>query len=697
MSEYAFQNSSLPVEDRIDNLLSLLTLDEKIRCLSTDPSVPRLGVRGSGHVEGLHGVSQGGPGKWGKDHAQVTTMFPQAYGLGQTWNPELIERVAEAEGIEARYIFESKNYGPGGIVVRAPNADLGRDPRWGRTEECYGEDAFLTGTLTVHFVKGLQGKHPKYWLTASLMKHFLANSNEDGRESSSSNFDERLWREYYSNTFRRGVEEGGSRAFMAAYNAYNGVPCHIHPMLKQIAVAEWGQNGIICTDGGGYGLLVNEHKAFATLPEGAAAIIKAGIGQFLDTHEAGTKEAVEKDLLAEADIDNVLRGVFRVMIKLGLLDPADEVPYSKIAEGPEPWRSDEHKQLALETTLESIVLLKNDGPVLPLDAHMLRSIAVIGPLSDVVLGDWYGGDPPYAVTPLQGIREAVGEHVEICHAVDGPEAIEAAKGADVVIFVAGNTPASEQGWAKVDRPSDGREVVDRQSIDLEDEALLKQIYTVNPHIVFVLTTSFPFAINWSQEHIPAILEITHCSQEQGAALAQVLFGKYNPAGRLTQTWPKSLDQVPSMMDYDITNGRTYMYFQGEPLYPFGFGLSYSTFHYRAIGTSAFQLAPGEILTVSVLVKNTSGRDAQEVVQLYATFPNSKVARPNKQLVAFRRIEIPHEQSTLVTLHVTPQDFAYWSPEAHAWVVEDMEIELHAGSSSQDLPLSTKVRLCKEQE
>ena len=230
--QYPFQNPQLDVEERITNLLSLMTLDEKIECLSSHPRVPRLGIRGSGHVEGLHGLAEGGPGGWGGKKTFIpTTQFPQAVGLGETWDPDLIERAAAVEADEARYTYQSPKfqissepYDRTGIVVRAPNSDLARDPRWGRTEESYGEDPFLTGTLAVAFVKGLQGPDSKYWEAASLLKHFLANSNEYGRDGSSSDFDERLLREYYSVfPFRMGIEIGGADAFMTAYNAVNGI------------------------------------------------------------------------------------------------------------------------------------------------------------------------------------------------------------------------------------------------------------------------------------------------------------------------------------------------------------------------------------------------------------------------------------------------------------------------------------------
>ncbi|HMG07645.1 MAG TPA: glycoside hydrolase family 3 N-terminal domain-containing protein, partial [Mucilaginibacter sp.] len=359
--KYPFQNPEAPVEDRITSLISLMTLEEKVNCLGTNPAVDRLGVKGTGHVEGLHGLAMGLPGSWGRKTPVPTTTFPQSIGMAETWDPALLKQAAQIEAFEARYLAQSDKYHKGGLVIRAPNADLGRDPRWGRTEESYGEDSYFNGTMVVAYVKGLQGDNPKYWTTASLMKHFLANSNENGRDSSSSNFDERLFREYYSVPFRMGVTEGGSRAYMASYNRVNGVPQTVSPMLRNITVDEWGQNGIICTDGGAFKLLITAHHYYTNAADAAAACIKAGINQFLDTYKPGTLEALKRNLVTEADIDKVLRGVFRVMIKLGQLDPPEMVPYAAIGSGPEPWLSQNNRDFARLIAQKSVVLLKNSG------------------------------------------------------------------------------------------------------------------------------------------------------------------------------------------------------------------------------------------------------------------------------------------------------------------------------------------------
>jgi beta-glucosidase len=684
--KYPFQNPDMPVEDRITNLLSLMTLEEKVNCLSTNPTVVRLGVKGTGHVEGLHGLAMGLAGNWGRRTPVPTTMFPQSIGLGETWDSELLQQAAAMEAFETRYMFQSEKYHKGGLVVRAPNTDIGRDPRWGRTEECYGEDAFFNGTMAVAYIKGLQGNDPKYWTTAALMKHFLANSNEDGRDSSSSDFDERLLREYYSVSFRMGVELGGSRAFMASYNSVNGVPQTVSPMLKNMAVNEWGQNGIICTDGGAYTQLVTAHHYFATPADAAAACVKAGINQFLDTYKQGTMDALSKKLVTEADIDQDLRGVFRVMIKLGQLDPPERVSYASIGTGPEPWLSQKNVDFARLITQKSIVLLKNDKGLLPLDKSKLKSIAIVGPHADMVYEDWYSGTPAYSVSPVEGIKNKVGPNVFVSHTDNANLAITLAKTANVVIVCVGNNPSGNLGWKKVDGPTEGREAVDRESISLDSaqEALIKNLYKVNPNIVVALISSFPYAINWEQANVPAIIHITHSSQEEGNALADALFGDINPGGKLVQTWPDSLAQLPPMMDYNIRHGRTYMYFKGKPLYPFGFGLSYTTFAFSNLKTNANKMTKNGEITVSIDIKNTGNRAGDEVVQLYVKHLKSKVERPLEELKGFKRITLKPVESQTVTMQLSASTLGYWNVAKHAFVVESEPVQVMVGSSSADI-------------
>ncbi len=697
--QYPFQNPNLSVEVRVNNILALMTPEEKISALSTNPDVPRLGIRGSGHIEGLHGVAYGGPGGWeGRGLKPLpTTQFPQSVGLGETWDPDLLQQAAAVEGYEARYIFQSEEQfaegGRGrhrreGIVIRSPNADLARDPRWGRSEESYGEDPYLTGTMAVAFVKGLQGNDPKYWLSASLMKHFLANSNENGRGGSSSNFDERLLREYYSVPFRMGVMEGGARAYMTAYNAYNGIPMAAQPILKDMTMHEWGFDGIICTDAGALTNMVTQHKYFADIDQATAGAIHAGINQFLDDYREGATAAVEKKLANAAEIDENLRGVYRVMIKLGLLDPPEMVPYGNIKGTAPVWDNEEHKALVRKVTQESIVLLKNSENLLPLDKSRLKSVAVIGPYADQVALDWYSGTPPYTIGALDGIRNKLGKAVKVSFARDNTDdaAVRIARSASVAVVVVGNHPTCNAGWAKCPLPSDGKEAIDRKSITLEQEELVKQVLAVNRRTVVVLISSFPFAIPWTQEHVPAIVHMAHNSQEEGNALADVLFGDYNPGGRLVVTWPRSLDQLPPMMDYDIRHGRTYMYFRQQPEYPFGFGLSFTSFAYSNLRTSAEQLKSGGEITVSVDVRNTGPRAGDEVVQMYVAHVNSKVERPIEELKGFKRIALQPGEIKTVSLPLQAGALAYWNSIRGAFEVEPDQVNIRVGSSSADIKL-----------
>jgi beta-glucosidase len=682
-----------------------MTLDEKIQALGTDPSVPRLGLRLSGHIEGLHGVALGGPGGWGRvrkpdgttDNVPVqTTQFPQAVGLGETWDVDVLRQVASVEALEARYAFQSDKYRRGGLVVRAPNADLARDPRWGRTEESYGEDPFLTGTLATAFVRGLQGDDPKYWQAAALLKHFMANSNEDGRDRSSSNFDERLMREYYSVPFRMAIVDGGARAFMAAYNAWNGIPMAVNPILKSMTVSDWGEAGIICTDGGALTQLVTKHAAFPSLEEAAAAAVHAGINQFLDRHQQPIRDALQRHLMTEADIDGALRGVYRVMIHLGLLDPPAAVPYSAVGGDQKPWLTEQHRAIARWVTRKSIVLLKNSNDTLPLDRSRLQSVAVIGPFADQVLLDWYSGTPPYMVSPLAGIAHALGAKVDVQFAAnnDGDKAVRLAKAADVAIVVVGNHPTCNAGWNRCPDPGDGKESVDRKSLDLAQEDLVKQVFAVNRRTVVVLISSFPYTINWTQDHVPAIVLMTHNSQELGNALADVLFGDFNPGGRLVHTWPRSMDQLPPMMDYDIRHGRTYMYFKGTPLYPFGFGLSYTRFRYSRLQSVASLPANGSI-DVSVDLGNAGDRDGDEVVQLYVQLPDSKVPRPQRSLKAFQRVGLKAGETKTLHLTLAARELAYWDAAAHRFVVEGGRVRVRVGSSSSDIKLSKTIAVSGE--
>ena len=696
--KYDFQDTKLKDDKRVELFLQQLTLDEKMMWLSPMMGTPRLGTPMMGCYEGLHGLALGGPSRHNGvktvDGREVpndlpTTIFPQAYGMGCTWDRDLIRRIGAVEAEETRWYAQGTKARRKGLVVFAPNADLARDPRWGRTEESFGEDPYLTAQLSVAMVRGLQGDDSRYWKVAALMKHFLANSNEDGRDSTSSNFDERLFREYYSYPFYKGITEGGSRAFMASYNCWNGIPMCVHPCLDEITRKEWGNNGIICTDGGAYSMLVNAHHYYPDLQTAAAAVVKAGTSQFLDRYQPYLKEALEKGLLTEADIDKVIRGNIYVALKLGMLDGG--CPYAAIGKdstAQPPYEREEVRQFAREVTAKSIVLLKNDRQTLPIDVRKVRMIAVVGPYADKIVYDWYSGTAPYENTILKAMQEAGREYgIEILHAPDNQmgRAEDLARKADMVIVCTGNHPyGTDRTWKVCPVPSDGREANDRHSLQLPDEDEIRRLQAINSNTVLVLVSSFPYAINWSNEHLPAILHVTHCSQEQGHGVADVLFGKYNPAGRTTQTWVRDVLDLPTMMDYDIRHGRTYMYFQGLPLYPFGYGLSYTRFEY---GEAKLLKGDKQHVRVSVPVRNVGSCDGDEVVQLYAAYPESSVEHPQRQLRAFERVLIPAGETREVVLAVDKSDLSHWDTIAHAFVPESGAIRFDIGASSADIRTS----------
>jgi beta-glucosidase len=705
-ASYPFQDTSLPLAQRIDNIVSLMTVDEKINALSTDSGVPRLGIPSFGGTEGIHGVVRRGDQDFQKDRIP-TTQFPQPPGMGASWDPELVRQAGAVQSTEARYITQSSKYGTPILMQWGPQADLARDPRWGRSEEVYSEDPFLAGTMATAYARGIQGDDPTYWRGAALLKHFLANSNENGRGNSDSRFDERLFWEYYSVPFRMAFQEGGARGVMASYNAWNGTPMAVNPVMNSIVIDKWNVD-VVSSDGGAIGNLVKLFKRYPTQKEAAVAALKiGGVNQYLDTYKDELHAALKDGSIAEADLDKALRRKFRVTAKLGLIDPPARNPYAAIKDGPEPWLSEAHQAVSMKLALESIVLMKNSQVngrgALPLSKDKLKSIAVIGPHADSVHWDWYGGHPPHKVTALEGIRAAVGSSVKVNYAADnaGDAAVKAARASDVAVVLVGNDPTcgpnmahdwTADGTKPCADPGDGREGRDRETLNLAQEELVKRVLAANPRTVMVLVSSFPYTINWSKQHVPAILQMAHSSQDQGSGLAKVLFGEVNPGGKLVVTWPADEKQLPPMLDYDIRHGRTYMYAKARPLFPFGHGLSYTTFKYdnlRAAPAAAATAASAGI-GVDVDVTNAGKVAGDTVVQLYAAFPESKVERPRQSLVGFQRVSLQPGEKRTVHLPVASERLAYWNTARGAFEVETAPVTLRVGESSADIRLERTV-------
>ena len=709
--EYPFQNTTLSEEERLDNAVSLMTVDEKIMTI-VGQGVPRLGISGPGATEAIHGIVRGGDselrnlgnagqfGNWpGRPQPKYrnSTAFPQAYGVGETWDREMAHIVGDVMSYEAR--FYSKDNPWKALVLWAPNADLARDPRWGRTEESFGEDPYLVGELVAAEVKGIQGDDPTYWRGAALMKHFLANSNEDNRYRTDSRFDEELFRDYYSYGFWKGAK-AGAMSLMTAYNAYNGIPCIAAPFIQEILIDEWGMKGTIVDDAGAlrFMYMPEMHGYAADVNDAVKKALEAGLSRFIDSNFTQVKAAYDAGYLSDEVIDERTKANLRTMLKLGLMDA--ECPYDAQEFGSEediPWERQEFKDKARLVTQKSIVLLKNEGNLLPLDKSKIKKIAVFGNRAEQVLKDWYGALPSYRVSPLDGIKAAVDStqtEVRFQRWDSDGSAQELAKWADVCIVCVGNHPATSPDWDQqsVQAPwaygtvaGDGREALDRRSLQLETEDLIKVVWQANHNTVVTLISSFPFAINWTAENVPAIVHMTQCSQELGNALADVLFGDYNPAGRLTQTWVKDILDLPNLLDYDIRNGRTYMYAKAKPIFPFGYGLSYTTFKYSHMKVKKVD----DNYVVSVDVTNTGSRDGEEVVQLYVKFKHDDAA---KRLRGFERVAVKAGETVPVEIVVPADDLKLWDSEKHAFDFRKGCTKLMLGASSEDIRLKKNIKL-----
>jgi len=712
--QYRFQDPCAPIEDRITDLLAQLTPDEKLGLMSEYQfPVDRLGIPAfTTFTEGLHGVGWAGDPKTpatagGTNVLYLTgTQFPQASGLAESWDPQVMNTVAATTAHEAR-VYNAKlgvnAQGRGvGVVIRAPLVDLGRDPRWGRTEESSGEDPYLVGKLAEGYLAGLHGSDATYLMAASTLKHWLANNNETGRNTSSSDFDERELREYYGAPFEHAIRASKAQGIMEAYNKVNGEPSAVSSLLKSMVIGEWGFDGVLSTDAYVPSTLVNDQKVYPDYPTAIAAIVKAGTPLVLQD-QAGFRNnfstAYTQGLMTIDDIDAALRGNLRVRFRVGDLDPPDRVPGKQIAGTETPWNDTPAWQAAADVARRTVVLLKNTSNKLPLAKTGLTKVAVVGPRAASVQRDWYGGLAPYKQTVVDGVRAKLSGVATIVTPTDASDgaAVTAATGADLTILAIGNDPTcgpappdpNPTPWATCPSKYDGREAVDRKFVALDpvQVTLAQKVFAANPNTVVVLVSSFPQALGWVADNAPAIVHIANSGQELGTAIADVLFGDYNPAGRTTMTWYASDADLPSdMLQYDIRAGKglTYQYFTGTPLYPFGHGLSYTSFAYTNLVVGASTLAACDETTVSVDVQNTGSRDGDEVVQLYVSYPTSTLGRPKQQLRGFQRVHLAAGAKQTVSFPLRGDALAYWDTPNHKWAIESGPVDIRVGASSADI-------------
>lgn len=813
--------------ERAADLVSRLTLEEKIDQVGhKTAAVSRVGLQGYNYWnEAIHGVARSG----------LATSFPVSKALSASWDLDLVGRVATAISDECRVYNNQNNKG---LIYWCPTINMSRDPRWGRDEENYGEDPFLTGRIAVEYIKGMQGNDPKHYKTIATAKHFAANNYEKGRRSTSSDMDDRNLREYYLPAFEMAVKEGNVRSVMSAYNAVNGIPSGAnHELLIDILRNEWGFDGFVTSDCGAVEDVYMRHKYVATGEEASAVSMKNGEDLNCgDTFQLFCKSAIDKGLMTEADLDRALTRVLAARFSVGEFDSKSNVSWTGVASSKLDCQA--HRDLALEAARKSIVLLKNDNNFLPLKPT--QSVAVIGPLGNTVSLGGYSGSPIDLTTPLEGIaakmnyvindgtvqfedcteqsiasgskrltHEANGSggnlgyifnndwvafndvnfgagrtkldvyhgaknnnvtvvkfyldnlnsepvatvtcpttgnwstyttttvtvDPTVCKGVhkvytkfeggtngdkycanmdwfrfydpsianpleeDGPlyfykgcdvvaststniaRALEIAAKADVVVFAAGtNLDVSDESH-------------DRTSLDLpgDQQKLLEAIYAVNPNVVLLLQTCSSMTVNWAQQNVPAIVEAWYDGQAQGAAIADVLYGDFNPCGKLTSTWYNSLSDLPSVMtNYDIRKaGYTYMYHGKTPLYAFGHGLSYTTFDYADMTLSSTRLSKEGAISVSATITNSGSKAGAEIVQLYAHC-NSSIERPKLQLVGFSKVELEPGESKTVEIPLSHDQLAYFNVDKQTFDVEEGNVNLYLGSASDDLRLSTEI-------
>jgi beta-glucosidase len=703
-----YLDPSQAVEKRVDDLVSRLSLEEKASLLcTTAPAIDRLKIPVmNGWNQSLHGIV------WSKP----TTMFPVNIAMAATWDVDLIHDVASIIGDEGRAVYNywptvqgtlaanarqpitvtasGERVGHNGLVYRSPVINICRDPHWGRIVESYGEDPYLTSRITVAYVRGMQGDDAKYLKLAATLKHYAVNNQETNRTSLSAEVSERMLMEYWLPHFKAGIMEGHAQSIMSSYNALNGMPnAENKLLLTEILRNQWKFDGFVVPDSGAVARLVSSHKKYTTIEEAAAKTILAGSDLDDSAYPAALPKAVAQGLLTEKDVDQSLRRVLKVRFRLGEFDPAEMVPYSKIP--PSIIDSAAHRESALRTARESIVLLTNKNGFLPLNKANVKTVAVIGPHADrALMGIGYTGLASKFVKPLDGIKTKLGPGTAVLYE-QGSDILEAkdkeasfaaaaaaAKKADVAIVYVGLGNQIE------------REGLDRTYLGLPpiQEELVRAVYAANPKTVVVLLNGGPVAVKWERDNLPAVLDMFYAGEEGGTAVADVLFGDYNPGGRLPYTVYESDSQIPPMNEYDITKGFTYMYFTGEPVYPFGHGLSYTTFRYDRLRLSSKQMRATDKLSVSVDVTNTGKVAGDEVAQLYVHAVAPSVKRPIKELRGFQRISLKPGEHRTVTFNLPGDKLAYYDASKHAWVVEPGKFDVMLGSSSADIRLRDQVQV-----
>ncbi len=797
---YPFRNSSLPIEERLSDLLGRLTTDEKINMLSSHMmAVPRLDI-GEWHVG-----TEIARGYVGRSDDEISTVTPQPIGMASMFDPDLMYKLGEIAAEETRYYYNQNPTGK--LMVWGPTVDMERDPRWGRTEEAYGEDPYLTCEMTKAYTKGLAGEDEFYLKTVPTLKHFCADNNEKDRGSCSANVEPRTLHEYYYRAFKGAITEGGAHSIMAAYNELSGVPAVMNPDIQNLLKDEWGLDFVV-TDGGDFSQNVLSHEIVKTHAEALALCIKNGADSMTDPADmvaAAAYEALERKLITEADIDKAVGNVLYGRFRLGEFDEVH--PYKDMGKSVD---TEEFRAVNREAAMKQMCLLKNEG-LLPIAKG--KKIALTGPIADENYCDWYTGRASYKISVKQGLEAEYGrENILFDNGYDivaikcrkngkylavtedgtvkavADEATETAQfemhdwGFGSINFksVANGLYVTENGdykaesetpyawfiheWFKPTIHTDGaysfrswndwavdicvdendtlttckpgrvtdnklfeivvvssgaerakklamqadaaivcagnhpmqvaRECYDRPDIVLppQQDKLVKAVYEGNKNTVLAIVASYPYAVNWEKANLPSIMYTSHAGAELGTAFAATVSGANNPAARCPMTWYKSIHELPSIMDYDIiTNNSTYLYYDGEPLFSFGHGLSYSKFEYSDF--SAVQ--QGNIVKTAVTVKNVSEVDGDEVVQIYFKHNTPCVKRPLRQLCGFKRVNIKAGETVTVEIDVPWNALEFYDVTRENLCVESGSYTFTASASSLDVRCTAEIEIIGE--
>ena len=752
MAETPYCNPSLPLEERLADLLSRMTLEEKIAQMSIFHMLTNILVEGDVELDeatkshlanGVGGLGRPGQDasargtavatnafqKYLREHTRLgipaffvdealhglmaygSTSFPQAIGLASTWDPDLVQEVFSVAAREMR--ARGENW------ALTPVLDLAREPRWGRTEETYGEDPFLGSRISVAAVRGLQGTSlageaqpiDRQHVLATA-KHFAAHGQpEGGRNCAPANFSEGELRENYLKAFQAAVTEVGVGSVMASYNEINSIPVHANAwLLEQVLREEWGFKGFIVSDGNGISELIKLHHVASSKAEAACKALKVGIDFELDTCYSSTLlSQVQAGSVPEALVERAARRVLKAKFLLGLFDD----PYADPAEAERVTNCAEHRQLAYRAATKSLVLLKNDG-LLPLEMNKIKTLAVIGPNAAGLHLGGYSANPGHGVSILDGLRRKVGEQVEVVYAEgckitqedfggqgwlgwhkddsDMPdpaedehliaEAVATARKVDVVLLVIGeNESICREAWSET-------HLGDRDSLELpgRQNDLARALVGTGVPVVALLINGRPLSVNYVAEHASALFEGWYLGQEGGTAFADALFGDVNPGGKLPITFPRSIGQLPAYYNHKPSAQRGYLWADNTPLFSFGHGLSYTTFEYQNMQVSPAVIKPDGQATVSVEVTNTGTRSGEEVVQLYIhDVVTERVTRPVKELKGFRRITLQPGESRVVGFTLTVEELSYLNEKMQR-VVEPGIFEIMVGTSSEEVQM-----------